>query len=60
MRRLDEAVAGRPVQESQQPVVEPGDVQNANRLPLQSISAQEEATMYSELEKIGFFEYCNK
>jgi N-acetylneuraminate lyase len=31
-----------------------------NRLPLQTISAEEEVTMKNDLEAIGFFEYCNK
>lgn len=30
-----------------------------NRLPLQTISEQEEASMKEELEAIGFFTYCN-
>ena len=31
-----------------------------NRLPLQSISDAEEESMKKELEKISFFDYCNK
>ncbi|MBT6766854.1 MAG: hypothetical protein HOA90_20175 [Prolixibacteraceae bacterium] len=31
-----------------------------NRLPLQTISVQEEISMKKELETIGFFDYCNK
>ncbi|TKG94613.1 N-acetylneuraminate lyase [Puteibacter caeruleilacunae] len=31
-----------------------------NRLPLQSISDEEEKKIYTELEKIGFFEFGNK
>lgn len=31
-----------------------------NRLPLQTISDEEEITMKKELEDVGFFEYCNK
>lgn len=31
-----------------------------NRLPLQTISDEEEITMKQDLEAIGFFEYCNK
>ncbi len=31
-----------------------------NRLPLQTISDQEETAMKKDLEAIGFFEYCNQ
>ena len=31
-----------------------------NRLPLQTISDQEEASIKKELEEIGFFDFCNK
>jgi N-acetylneuraminate lyase len=31
-----------------------------NRLPLQTISSEEEKMMRMELQDIGFFEYCNK
>ncbi len=31
-----------------------------NRIPLQSISEEEEKTLKEDLEKIGFFNYCNK
>lgn len=31
-----------------------------NRIPLQTISNEEEKVMKKELEDIGFFEYCNK
>lgn len=31
-----------------------------NRIPLQNISEEEEKTLKEDLEKIGFFNYCNK